>query len=115
MIDDICGLCGKSGADKMAHPYYWPGQRRPETVCVHEACEAEECTRAHRKLTPTQLKTIRKLFNVRPKYSGYESKAFWKRIAKIKDGAQQSIIYLAACALQDHEARVFQMLKEIEK
>jgi hypothetical protein len=44
--DDICGLCGLPGADKIPHPRYWPQERRPDTDLVHAECEREECERA---------------------------------------------------------------------
>ena len=44
--DDICGLCGLPGADKIPHPVYWPQERRPDTDLVHAECEREECERA---------------------------------------------------------------------
>jgi hypothetical protein len=28
--EDICGLCGKPGADKYKHPVRWPGEINPE-------------------------------------------------------------------------------------
>lgn len=44
--DDICGLCGLPGADKIPHPIHWPDERVPSTGLVHADCEAEECARA---------------------------------------------------------------------
>lgn len=52
--DDICGLCGETGADKMPHPIHWPGERVPETDIVHAECEQEECRRAHAALNTQQ-------------------------------------------------------------
>ena len=56
--DDICGLCGEPGADKMAaHTgggVLWPGEQRPDTDYVHSECEQEECRRAHSLLTDVQ-------------------------------------------------------------
>jgi hypothetical protein len=52
--DDICGLCGKPGADKVPHPVYWPGEREPGTPYVHEDCEDEECARAHGELSDAE-------------------------------------------------------------
>lgn len=49
--DDICGLCGLAGADKIPHPVHWPGERVPDTDLVHSQCESEECQRAHLALT----------------------------------------------------------------
>ena len=45
--DDRCGLCGQPGADKVAHPRYWPGETVPDGQFVHAQCEREECERAH--------------------------------------------------------------------
>jgi hypothetical protein len=44
--EDICGLCGEPGADKMAHPCHWPGETLPTGPYVHSDCEREECERA---------------------------------------------------------------------
>lgn len=52
--DDICGLCGEPGADKIPHPIHWPGEAIPNTPLVHADCEREECGRAHAALTVTQ-------------------------------------------------------------
>jgi len=52
--EDICGLCGKPGADKYAHPVHWPGEQVPDGPLVHADCEAEECRRAHAALTDKQ-------------------------------------------------------------
>jgi hypothetical protein len=53
--EDICGLCGEPGADKMAiwtgGGVYWPGEIVPETEMVHQSCEQEEQERAHSELT----------------------------------------------------------------
>lgn len=49
------------------------------------------------------------------KYSGKASKAFWERIAAIKTKRAHDLVYIAGCALQDHENRVLQMLKRAEK
>lgn len=49
--DDICGLCGLTGADKIRHPAHWPGERCPETMLVHRECEEAECSRAHAQLS----------------------------------------------------------------
>ncbi len=61
--DDICGLCGEPGADKWAHPVYWPGERNPGSKFVHKSCEDEECRRAHEALSDKEredfLRTIR--------------------------------------------------------
>jgi len=50
-----------------------------------------------------------------PQYSGKVSKKFWARVAAVKDEPTHSLLYIAACALQDHEGRVIQMFKEIER
>jgi hypothetical protein len=52
--EDLCGLCGEPGADKIPHPIYWPGEQRPDVAVVHASCEAEECERAHAALTPEE-------------------------------------------------------------
>ena len=56
--EDICGLCGRPGADKMAiwtgGGVYWPGEQQPDTDVVHQACEQEETQRAHEALTQSQ-------------------------------------------------------------
>ena len=52
--EDICGLCGKPGADKMPHPVHWPGERIPDGELVHSECESAECERAHAALTEEQ-------------------------------------------------------------
>ena len=50
-IKDICGLCGKPGADKYKHPVHWPGEQDPDGPLVHAECEEEECRRAHAALS----------------------------------------------------------------
>ncbi len=61
--DDICGLCGKPGADKVPHPEYWPGERMPGTEYVHADCEKAEQGRAFHALSKEEceayLRTIR--------------------------------------------------------
>ena len=47
--DDICGLCGEGGADKIPHLVRWPGEQTPNTGVVHAECEQAECGRAHRE------------------------------------------------------------------
>jgi len=37
--DNVCGLCGLSGADKIPHPVNWPNELIPTTQYVHAACE----------------------------------------------------------------------------
>jgi hypothetical protein len=54
--EDICGLCGQPGADKIPCPEHWPGERIPDSEFVHAECEDEECRRAHACLTPKQRK-----------------------------------------------------------
>lgn len=54
MSEDICGLCGLHGADKIPQPVYWPGEQRPDTNLVHAECEEEECRRAHAALSPSE-------------------------------------------------------------
>ena len=49
--EDICGLCGETGADKFAHPVHWPGEAIPNGNLVHQSCEQEECRRAHSLLS----------------------------------------------------------------
>jgi hypothetical protein len=44
--NDICGLCGQPGADKIPHPIYWPDEKIPDTDLVHAECESAECERA---------------------------------------------------------------------
>lgn len=60
--DDICGLCGLPGADKIPHPVYWPGEQRPDTEYVHSECEEEECQRACDELTEKERNDFLKLF-----------------------------------------------------
>ncbi|MGB9154386.1 MAG: hypothetical protein WCD70_15005 [Alphaproteobacteria bacterium] len=58
--EDICGLCGKPGADKMPHPLHWPGEQEPDTDLVHAECEQEECGRAHAELSDEQRRNFLK-------------------------------------------------------
>ena len=58
--DDICGLCGLPGADKIPHPIRWPGEQIPDTNLVHAKCEDEECRRAHSLLSDKQRKDFLK-------------------------------------------------------
>jgi len=53
-IEDICGFCGKPGADKIPHPVRWPGEESAGTRLVHSECEDEECMGAHSRLTDQQ-------------------------------------------------------------
>lgn len=56
--DDICGICGEHGADKMAiwtgGGCYWPGEFVPDTKLVHADCERQEQARAFNALTQKQ-------------------------------------------------------------
>ena len=56
--EDVCGLCGQPGADKMAlwtgGGVYWPGEMIPDTDMVHQSCEQAETARAHAELTQQQ-------------------------------------------------------------
>ena len=60
--DDICGLCGEPGADKMAlwtgGGVYWLGETVPETELVHAECEQEETKRAHAELSQPQRDAV---------------------------------------------------------
>lgn len=60
--DDICGLCGKPGADKMAlwtgGGIYWPGETVPETEMVHQECEETERAHAAAALTQDQRDAV---------------------------------------------------------
>ena len=60
--DDICGICGQPGADKMAlwtgGGVYWPGEFRPDTELVHQYCEQAETARAHAALTQEQRDAV---------------------------------------------------------
>ena len=49
------------------------------------------------------------------KYSGKASEGFWKRVASIKNRRAHALVYLAGCALQEHEQRVLEMLAEAQK
>ncbi len=44
--EDICGLCGLPGADKIPHPIRWPHEQAPGAPYVHAECEREECAMA---------------------------------------------------------------------
>jgi hypothetical protein len=52
--ENICGFCGKPGADKMPHPIRWPGEQSAGTERVHTECEQEECKRAHAALSDAE-------------------------------------------------------------
>ena len=47
-------------------------------------------------------------------YSGVASKGFWDRVWEHKEDERFGLMYIAGCALQEHEARVLQMLAELE-
>ena len=49
--EDICGLCGEPGADKIPHPMHWPGEGVPDSEYVHASCEQDECMRTHAALS----------------------------------------------------------------
>ncbi len=55
-----------------------------------------------------------KIKTERLKYSGASSKRFWKRIHSIHDENLRNVVYIAGCALQDHEQRMIQILREAE-
>lgn len=52
--EDICGFCGKPGANKIPHPVRWPGEQSAGTPLVHDDCEKEECRRAHAELSDSE-------------------------------------------------------------
>jgi hypothetical protein len=58
----LCGLCGETGADKMAlwtgGGVYWPGEQLPETEMVHQECEEAETRRAHAALSQPQRNAV---------------------------------------------------------
>ena len=60
--EDICGLCGEPGADKMATwtggGVYWPGEEIPDSEFVHDECEREERARAHSLLSTEEIRAI---------------------------------------------------------
>jgi hypothetical protein len=60
--NDICGLCGQPGADKMAMwtggGIYWPGEHIPDAELVHAECERDETRRAHAALTQQQRDAV---------------------------------------------------------
>lgn len=58
--EDICGFCGREGADKMPHPVRWPGEESAGTEFIHAECESEECRRAHAALTDQQRRAFLK-------------------------------------------------------
>ena len=44
--EDVCGICGETGADKYKQPCRWPGEINPEGEFVHAECEQRERYRA---------------------------------------------------------------------
>ncbi len=52
--EDVCGLCGRPGANKIPHPIHWPGEAVSETGLVHADCEHGECGRAHAQLSDAE-------------------------------------------------------------
>ena len=60
--EDICGLCGEPGADKMAMwtggGVYWPGETVPDAEFVHQECEQEETRRAHALLSQDERDAV---------------------------------------------------------
>jgi len=46
--EDICGLCGLPGADKIPNQEHWPAERVPDRPFVHAECERAECEMASR-------------------------------------------------------------------
>lgn len=52
--EDICGLCGKPGADKIPHPIHWPGEHISANPFVHSECEAEAALAAMEAMTDEQ-------------------------------------------------------------
>lgn len=57
-VEDICGFCGRPGADKIPHPVRWPGEMSAGTELVHSDCEAAECGRAHAELSTPQRESF---------------------------------------------------------
>ena len=49
-----------------------------------------------------------------PRYAGKKSKAFWRRVRRIKDETAHSIAYNAGCLLQNIESTALNMVKEAE-
>ena len=52
---------------------------------------------------------------LKPKYSGPLSIKFWEQVKTIKPKKLHTAIYMAGCALQDHEDRVLNMLEDAKK
>ena len=57
-LDEVCGFCGLSGADKFPHPVRWPGEASAGTALVHADCEHQECQRAHANLSDDQRRSF---------------------------------------------------------
>lgn len=51
---------------------------------------------------------------MKPKYSGPKSLKFWARVNALTD-PEHTLVYMAGCALQDHEGRVLRMLQVAEQ
>lgn len=49
------------------------------------------------------------------RYSGEASKDIWDRVAAISHEPSHGLLYIAACALQDHEQRFLQILVRVEQ
>jgi hypothetical protein len=52
---------------------------------------------------------------IRPRYSGKKSKAFWRRIRRIKDDDLHKAAYGAAVELQDMEYRTLSLIRDLER
>ena len=50
----------------------------------------------------------------KPESAYSERKAIWARVEALNSEPVHSLLYIAFCALQDHENRVLQMLFEAE-
>ncbi len=62
--EGVCGLCGKSGATKIPHPNYWPGEQKPNMPLVHSRCEFNASKDAYDHLSDYERETfLRSLFN----------------------------------------------------
>lgn len=48
------------------------------------------------------------------RYSGKKSKDVWTLVAAIDHEPAHTMLYIAACALQDHEQRFLQMLRNAQ-
>jgi hypothetical protein len=56
--EDVCGLCGFKGADKVPHPVLWPGERDAGDSFVHAECEDAECARAQAALSDSERESF---------------------------------------------------------